>query len=652
MCGIVGAAGRTKRSPSESTRRMFPGIAHRGPDGHGFWEAPDARVSFGHARLAIIDLSPTGSQPMASSSGRYTITFNGEIYNYIELREELEKTGSPSFRGTSDTEVLLAAFDQWGVPETLPRLNGMFAFGVWDNNLREILLARDRFGEKPLYYSYRDGELLFASELKAFQKLQGTSRPALDPDSVSLFLRYNYVPAPRSIFQGVQKLPAACLLTVREPFTSPVRISRYWAIPKHREKGLGNTNPQDFQERRMHLRDLFADAVRIRMRSDVPFGAFLSGGIDSSLVCALMKSGTSHAIETFTIGSTDVDLDESLFARAVADHFGTRHHETIVTSDDALRVIPDLPGVYDEPFADASQIPTLLVARWARKHVKVCLTGDGGDEIFGGYRRYNLGRDIWTSATRVPAPLRRPLASLLHAVPTGTATRILHPFYSRLSLFGTHGTFADKAGKIAEVLQMNDHFDLYCRLTTFCQDSSLLVESRPMRNLVHPLLEGSNAGSDLVTDMMEWDAGSYLPDDILTKVDRASMSTGLETRAPFLDHRLAEAVQNFPTSDFLADGVGKPLLRSLLADYLPKQLIDRPKRGFSLPISNWMRGPLKNWAEELLDVSSLAHAGVFKATSVTKLWNEHLDGRRNHGDTLWSILSFTSWFRGQTANSL
>ncbi|HET7436461.1 MAG TPA: asparagine synthase (glutamine-hydrolyzing) [Thermoanaerobaculia bacterium] len=582
MCGIAGIRDLRGVSRDELRRdalAMSACIQHRGPDDDGLFVEDGLALAF--RRLAILDLTPAGAQPMHSLSGRYTLIFNGEIYNFERLRAQLPPR---EWRGHSDTEVMLACFDEWGVRASVERFIGMFAFALWDRETRALSLVRDRFGVKPLHYALRDQRLTFASELKALP------HDGIDVEAAALYARYGYVPAPWTIYDGIRKLPPGCILT----FTDRIEIERYWdpAAP---------VSPFDGDERAAidALEALLDDSVRLRMISDVPLGVFLSGGIDSTLVTALMQRADSAPVKTFTIGFEDRRFDEAADARALARHLGTHHTEHYVTPREALDVIPLLPSMYDEPFADTSAIPTYLVSKLARPHVTVALSGDGGDELFGGYHRYFLGQRTQARVARVPRPLRRPLGAALRALRStrmrGLANALVQ---SPEELYDTQMT----------------HFDV----------RAPRLPSPPDRGAIET--------------MMLLDTQRYLPDDILTKVDRASMAVSLETREPLLDHRLYAFAASLPLSMKIRDGGGKWILKEVLRRLVPPALVDREKSGFGLPVGDWLRGPLRDWSESLLR----DHEEIFDRKLVQSLWREHLAGR-DHQQLLWTVLMFQQW---------
>jgi len=638
MCGIAGIAGsQAGRIDREVLGRMTDALAHRGPDGEGHWMSEDGSVALGHRRLSIIDLSSAGSQPMISASGRYALTYNGEIYNYLDLRRELEMKGH-QFHGHSDTEVIVAGFEHWGIDETISQCAGMFALAVWDARERTLLLARDRIGIKPLYYSVVNGTLVFASELRPIV-VQRRALPPISLPALSEFLRLGYVPAPFSIFEGVHKLPAGTILKFCDGRAS--EPAAYWSIPEVVSRGMSRQRSNEeevLEELDQRLRTIVSE----HMISDVPLGAFLSGGVDSSTVTAIMQAVGGGATKTFSIGFHDPSYNEAQHAADVAAHLGTDHTELYVSDADAMSLIPSLPDIYDEPFADISQIPTFLVAKLARQQVTVALSGDGGDELFGGYNRYLFVSDYWKRLTRIPHPLRRVAASGLAAASPASwdaAFRVLSyvlPSHLQPALPG------QKIHKVASVLASSTLHELQSRLVSQWANPETVLLSPDGVAHARPVPLELAAGIPPTGEQMAWDMSTYLVDDILTKVDRASMRVGLEARVPLLDHRLVEFAWEIPLSLKFRNHSGKYILRRLLERYVPRDLFERPKMGFGIPIDSWLRGPLKSWASDWLS-SGAGNDEFFDRKAISDNWQQHQIGRVNRGGQLWTVLMFDLW---------
>ena len=649
MCGIAGLIAADRVEP-RLLERMCDAIAHRGPDDHGQWIDSESNVGLGHRRLAIVDLSPSGHQPMTSSNDRFVLSYNGEIYNHVAMRAELEAQGLVSdggWNGHSDTETLLAAIAGWGLETAIERAVGMFAFALWDRHHRTLSLVRDRFGEKPLYYGWVGRDFVFASELKAI-RAHPSFAGEIDRRALHLFTARNYVPAPLSIYRGVFKLEPGCILSVAadavgHPATEPPRVDatdgplqlrRYWSYGDVVEASL-NDPIDDPQAALDALGDVLARAISDQSVADVPVGAFLSGGIDSSSIVALYQKYSSVAVRTFTIGFEEGGFDEAHHAKAVAVHLGTVHHEHYVSVKEAREVIPLLPAMYDEPFADSSQIPTFLVSRFAREQVTVALTGDGGDELFAGYNRHFTAPQLWNKLRNIPRPLRSLAAAPLGKLPSsfwnhaaGFVGKVHTP------AFGAKMQKAVRLGGSAQSLE-----DIY---VGFLDEWSM--EQSPARggDAAGHALNLSGHGCDTVR-MMTCDATSYLPDDILCKVDRASMAVSLETRVPFLDHRVAALAARIPLEQKVRGGVGKHILRELLYREAPRALFERPKAGFAVPVGEWIKGPLRPWAEELLDPVRMSEDGWFDPAIVQRRWRDHLSGRRDSTSALWAVLMFQAW---------
>jgi asparagine synthase (glutamine-hydrolysing) len=638
MCGFAGILGIFKAEQRQSAQAMASAISHRGPDDSGVWVDKVAGIALTHRRLSIVDLSPAGHQPMVSASGRYVLAFNGEIYNHLELRAELPAT---AWRGHSDTETLLAGIEAWGLPATLNKSVGMFAFALWDRQTVTLTLARDRIGEKPLYYGWQVGAgeraFLFGSELKAL-KAHPAFETHINRDALCLLMRHNYIPAPYSIYQGIAKLEPGCILSVSLARPEPL-VSRYWDAVEVARAGVAQPFAGTVSEAVDALEVLAKNAVRLQMAADVPLGAFLSGGVDSSTVVALMQTQSSRPVKTFTIGFKEEAYNEAVHAKAVARHLGTDHTELYVTPAQAMGVIPRLPALYCEPFADSSQIPTFLVSQLARQHVTVSLSGDAGDELFCGYNRYQMTQALWRKLAHIPAPMRAMVAKGITALSPATWDFLakLIPSGNRLTNPG------DKMHKGAGVLASTTADELYLGLVSHLHNPAdwVIGGSEPTTRLTgsHPELRGLG----VVERMMALDTVSYLPDDILVKVDRASMGASLEGRMPFLDHRMVEFAWRLPLAYKLRDGQSKWALRQVLYRHVPRKLIERPKMGFGIPLHDWLRGPLRPWAEELLDEARLHREGYFHPAPIRRIWSEHLSGQRNWMALLWNVLMFQAW---------
>jgi asparagine synthase (glutamine-hydrolysing) len=645
MCGIAGFFSPESRASEAERMRlaiaMGDAIAHRGPDGAGVWVDTQLGVAFAHRRLAIVDLSVHGRQPMISASGRYVITYNGEIYNFEELRRRVaaDAPGSPAWRGHSDTEVLLAACDRWGIEEALRLANGMFALAIVDRQERCLVLARDRMGEKPLYYGWQRGSFLFASELKSLRRHPDFER-RIERGALPLYMRFGYVPAPWSIYSGIRKLGPGELLRLRLDGSRNEATTRYWSLPLPRADSTMTVAAATEQ-----LDSLLRDAVRTRLYSDVPVGAFLSGGVDSSTVAALMQVQTARPIHTYSIGFHERALDESEHARAVAAVLGTAHTELHVSAEDALAVVPLLAQMYDEPFSDSSQIPTHLLAKLTRQHVTVALSGDGGDELFGGYVRYRQGRGLQRAYRFVPRTLRLAGARMLGAAagPGWDALLRLAPRSLAVRLS------AERMFKLSEVVALEDHRGMYKRLASQWPEPSALVPSIPEPATLLDDAAVAAAAPDAIDWMMYLDQRTYLPDDILVKVDRASMAVALEVRVPFLDPRVVEFAARLPQELKLRDGDTKWLLKQVLRKYVDLPLFDRPKQGFAVPLASWLRGPLREWAEALLAPDALRASGLLDPAPIRTAWQDHLSGRHNRHHSLWTVLMFQDWQRRERA---
>lgn len=637
MCGVVGflqPGGFAPREGQSICSGMAEELSHRGPDDSGVWFDSDAGIALAHRRLAVIDLSEAGHQPMCSHSGRYVISFNGEIYNHVELRRKVEAAASSiiRWRGGSDTETLLAAIECFGLPNALKLSVGMFALALWDREDRTLFLARDRMGEKPLYFGWQSGVFMFGSELKALA-VHPAFKSEVDRDALVLFLRHNYVPSPWSIYTGIQKLSPGMYAAVDGNIADGLpKTYRYWSLHEAIARGEERAVTGSSDEVVDAVYDVLAQAVARQIVADVPLGAFLSGGVDSSTIVALMQAQSSNPVKTFTIGFEDDRYDEARHARGVAAHLGTDHTELYVSAQHALDVIPKLPTLYDEPFSDSSQIPTSLVAEMTRRHVTVALSGDGGDELFGGYTRYLRMRDLCRILSPIPARVRRLCGRAITAVPAhwGGGVRLF-----------------DKARTLAELINYETAEQLYVGLVSHWRSPASIV-----RNALEPATRISDTvewpkAAVLESRLMAIDALTYLPDDILVKVDRAAMGVGLETRAPFLDHRVVELTCRLPLSAKIRNRQRKWALRQVLYRHVPKELVERPKMGFGVPMAAWLRGPLRDWAESLLDERRLRLDGYFYPGPIRDKWTQHVAGVRQWDGCLWDILMFHAWLDEQ-----
>lgn len=660
MCGIAGllSPADAQSRLQEISAQMADQLVHRGPDAGGVWA--EQSVALSHRRLAILDLSPAGAQPMQSVCDRFVIAFNGEIYNHLDLRRDLAAAGAaPDWRGHSDTETLLAGIAHWGLDGTLRRSAGMFAIALWDRRDRRLSLARDRIGEKPLYWGWAGRDLVFGSELKALRQ-----HPDFPHDvcrqALAQYLRFAYVPAPRSIHPGVYKLEPGCILTVDDapPPAAPndplrpgeshgsLSIRRYWSLNQMIESGAQSRFATE-AEALATVDEALRRAVSRQMIADVPLGAFLSGGIDSSLIVALMQAQSSRPVRTFTVGFENPAFNEAPFAAAVARHLGTDHTELTVTETEAREVIPLLPETYDEPFADSSQIPTHLVCKAARMNVTVALSGDAGDELFGGYNRYFYGPRIWQRLSLLPFSLRRAVAGTVLAIPP-TGWDRLGGLYNLTRPRGTGiASLGDKAHRVAHRMHaVRDVDDLHRSMVSFWTEPKGLIANLPLSREPSSLLDDplpAALADDASARMMAQDMRSYLPDDILCKVDRAAMAVSLETRVPFLDPDVLAVSARLPSQMKIRDGQGKWALRQILYQHVPRDLIERPKTGFGIPVGEWLRGPLRGWAEDLLSEEALRRDGLIDPVPVREAWAEHLSGRRDWTHRLWIVLMLMAW---------
>jgi asparagine synthase (glutamine-hydrolysing) len=630
MCGFAGLLTTTPYRHddlADAARRMIGPIAHRGPDDSGIWADEEVGFAFGFRRLAILDLSPYGHQPMCSPSGRFVAAFNGEVYNFIELRHELQQKGF-RFRGRSDTEVILAAFEQWGIHDAVRRLVGMFAIAIWDTERRELSLVRDRLGKKPLYVYSEPGLVTFGSELKAI--VAGPSFDgSIDGEALASYLRYLYVPAPRSIFTRAVKLGAGHVLTITDPTRSLPEAEPYWSLADVARDGLAHPIACE-RDAIDELDVLLADAVRARMVSDVPLGALLSGGIDSSTVVALMQELSNRRVKTYTIGFDAEEFDEAAHAARVAQQIGTDHTELTIGGSDAQALIPRLPSIFDEPFADPSQLPTFFVSQLARQHVTVALCGDGGDELFGGYNRYVYGTRMLPRVNRIPLAMRQRLAAGVGSVSSDSLNRV-------------GGRLGERIHKVGTLMGAASVGDMYRSLLSAWQQPDEILLEPPRGVDENERILNESEPARLLDRMMLADQTLYLPDDLLAKVDRASMAVSLEVRAPLLDHRIVEFSWRLPPALKVRGMVGKWILRQLLYRRVPRHIVDRPKMGFSVPIDRWLRGPLRRWAEDRLSPEEITRGALLNPGPIARAWQDLQDGRRRTGLALWAVVMFQAW---------
>ncbi|NCP72648.1 MAG: asparagine synthase (glutamine-hydrolyzing) [Shewanella sp. CG18_big_fil_WC_8_21_14_2_50_42_11] len=639
MCGIAGFIGQYQ-SATDCLSQMASAIAHRGPDDQGVWFDEGVGVGLAHARLSILDLSPAGHQPMQSVSERYVMVFNGEIYNHNRLRTELESITVRNWRGHSDTETLLAAIEQWGLEATLKKTKGMFAIALWDKQTQTLSLGRDRMGEKPLYYGWASGQFVFASELKAIKTLPDFNN-AISRDALALYLRYSAIPAPYSIYENLFKLEPGSLVTIR-PGGGKIEKKSYWSTVDVINHGLQHPFKGSASGAVNQLEIVLKEAVALQMEADVPLGAFLSGGVDSSTVVALMQAQSAKKVKTFSIGFDNKAYNEAEHARTVAQHLCTEHFDMYVSGQDALDVIPKLPDIYDEPFADSSQIPTYLVSQIAKQKVTVSLSGDAGDELFGGYSRYTLASNTWNKLNKIPAPIRAALGAGINTLPAGFWKGLLSPVDFVKSKPDKPYSMGDKILKASALLACQTRREFYEKgfMSHNLNPQDWVLGAKSLAPIFDAL---DFSQTTFLEEMMALDMLHYLPTDILTKVDRAAMAVSLETRVPLLDSNVIEFAASLPLEYKIHNGVGKWVLREVLYKYVPKELIERPKMGFGVPLAEWLRGPLRDWAESLLDAKRLEEEGFFNVSLVRQKWQEHISGQRNWQAQLWDVLMFQAW---------
>lgn len=662
MCGIAGFLCNDSKVFLKNLRNLDDikdVLSHRGPDDSGIWHDNNELIAFAHTRLSIQDLSSAGHQPMKSPSGRYLMVFNGEIYNHLDLKAKLESSDSNlNWKGTSDTETLLKSFDIFGIDETLNLCVGMFSIAVWDFLKKELILIRDRFGEKPLYFGLVNNNFVFGSELKAFKKISNFDNE-ISRDSLSLFLRFAYVPSPRSIYKNIYKLLPGAMLKITKNYLDKIinaegnfyekfKINKWW----NAKEKFNSQSSKIYSDEENAINDterILIQSIKSQLISDVPVGTFLSGGIDSSIVSTLMQKNLSTKIKTFTIGFENKYYDESMYAKKIAKYLGTEHNELILSQKETLNIIPTLHKVYDEPFADSSQIPTILLSQFAKKKITVALTGDGGDELFGGYNRYIFLKNFWKIISIFPFPLRKGFAQSLNIFPVEFLNKFNFIFNiiskSNVSFFG------DKVSKFSHKMKFVKNLDdlFLSSLSTYQKPNNLILNSRDDSEQIFDLKENLNY-SDYESFMMFVDSQTYLSDDILCKVDRAAMSVSLETRVPFLDKNVAEHAWRIPKNMKIKNKEGKWILKQILNKYIPKEYTERPKMGFGIPLGDWLRDQLKDWSETLLEENKLKNQGYFNHIKVKKLWNEHQSKKRDWSGVLWTILSFQSWLEQNIKN--
>ena len=654
MCGFAGFMPSQELKPKSSLiiKEMIEAIHHRGPDGSGTWQATDGTISLGHKRLAIVDLSNAGHQPMQSYDNHFTIVFNGEIYNHLELREKLSTSLNKNFlwQGSSDTETLLTAITEWGLEAALKSSVGMFAFALWDHKDEKLILARDRMGEKPLYFGKTNDSFIFSSELKSITQFPNFNNQ-VSKRGLREYLKYNYIPAPWSIYDGIFKLlPGSYAIVTKD---HQIKFKNFWSIEDIFSKGKKEPF-KNYDEAVQSIEKSLTEAISLQMLADVPLGAFLSGGIDSSTIAAIMQSQSNDPIKTFTIAFEDPSYNEAPFAREIAKYLGTDHQEVLVTDKEAKKIIPKLSTMYDEPFADSSQIPTHLVCKAARQHVTVALSGDAADELFGGYNRYTWTPIIWSKFSWMPFMMRRILGKIIQFVPPSLVNlfegwvNLLLPEKKKMK------RSSDKFHKIGSSLEFSKTLNEFChRFALVWQNPDEIINMKNSEDIYSDSSQNKNQNyiaQDEISQMMFDDLISYLPDDILCKVDRAAMSVSLETRVPFLDHRLVEISSRVPLSMKIRSSQGKYILREILYKHIPPELMDRPKAGFAIPVGDWIKGPLREWAEKLLDPIRIKNEGFFNVQKIQKMWRQHQSGKHDWTTKLWGILIFQSWLEKNINN--
>lgn len=647
MCGIAGFVSLNIVDYKSVLKAMVAKMNHRGPDSNGIWHNENCNVGLGHARLAIVDLSISGHQPMNSISGRYTMVFNGEIYNHVSIRKKLDAAKRINWKGTSDTETLLVAIENWGLNKTLENCVGMFAIALWDSKEEKITLARDRMGEKPLYYGWVNGNFVFASELKPIQSFPLFSNP-INRNALSLFLKHCSIPDPYSIYEDVYKLEPGTILSI-DVKSKAIKKERYWSIEKMANENNDPTFTGSSEQAVENLEQLLHEAVQLQMQADVPLGAFLSGGVDSSVIVALMQTQSDKKVNTFSIGFDQKEYNEANHAKKVANHIGTNHREAYMTGKEVSDIVPLLPKIYAEPFSESSQIPTYLVAEIAKKEVTVSLSGDAGDELFCGYSRYQLANQSWNKSSRIPYFLRHSVSKLISNLPIGLLEVLLKPFEGKTNMNGHKINPVDRLLKVVPLLNFNKRKELYSKgfMTHNLDATDWVLKSEETKSL----FETNKLEMDsFFSEMMAVDLMTYLPNNNLAKVDRASMANSLETRVPLLDHRIVDFAMSLPIEYKLRNGVDKWVLREVLYKYVPKKLIERPKMGFGVPLAEWLRGPLKEWCENLLNKKRLDEEGFFDSKIIRTKWKEHLEKKRNWQAQLWDVIVFQDWLDNQKDN--